>query len=250
MPKTQKHRWIVDAVLFTGFIFSFLLDFTGLPLHQWLGVGVFALMGYHLLEHDTWVTSVTSRFFGKLAARSRLYYLLDAALLVGFAAITFTGLVISTWLNLELDNPDTWLVAHIAASIITLLVTIAKLALHWRWIALVAKNIFSGQPVMPQRPAGGAVVGRREFLGMMGVVGISSAIALASSIHALPASTEPELNTADAENSTTGSSSKDTASLSSSGCSVRCQKRCSYPGHCRKYVDSNHNGRCDLGECA
>jgi hypothetical protein len=30
---------------------------------------------------------------------------------------------------------------------------------------------------------------------------------------------------------------------------VRCDRRCSYPGHCRKYTDSNGNGRCDLGEC-
>jgi hypothetical protein len=32
-------------------------------------------------------------------------------------------------------------------------------------------------------------------------------------------------------------------------CTVRCSRGCSYPGHCRRYVDSNSNNRCDLGEC-
>jgi hypothetical protein len=70
--------------------------------------------------------------------------LLDAALLVGFAAITFTGLVISTWLNLRLANPDTWLVAHIARldqhAAGYHCETGPALALD----RLVAKNIFSG----------------------------------------------------------------------------------------------------------
>lgn len=32
-------------------------------------------------------------------------------------------------------------------------------------------------------------------------------------------------------------------------CTVRCPRGCAYPGHCRKYVDENNNGYCDLGEC-
>jgi hypothetical protein len=39
------------------------------------------------------------------------------------------------------------------------------------------------------------------------------------------------------------------SSALSSGCVVRCERGCSYPGHCRRYTDSNQNGRCDLGEC-
>lgn len=32
-------------------------------------------------------------------------------------------------------------------------------------------------------------------------------------------------------------------------CSVRCNRKCSYPGRCRLYADANGNGLCDLGEC-
>jgi hypothetical protein len=34
-----------------------------------------------------------------------------------------------------------------------------------------------------------------------------------------------------------------------SACSIRCPRGCSFPGRCRRYVDSNANNRCDLGEC-
>jgi hypothetical protein len=32
-------------------------------------------------------------------------------------------------------------------------------------------------------------------------------------------------------------------------CVVRCGRRCSYPGHCRRDVDTDGNWRCDPGEC-
>jgi hypothetical protein len=32
-------------------------------------------------------------------------------------------------------------------------------------------------------------------------------------------------------------------------CVARCPNRCSYPGRCRRYVDTNRNKLCDLGEC-
>lgn len=32
-------------------------------------------------------------------------------------------------------------------------------------------------------------------------------------------------------------------------CTVQCPRSCAYPGQCRKYIDSNGNGLCDLGEC-
>jgi hypothetical protein len=261
MHSSQKTRWVVDAALFTSFLLAFFLDLTGLSLHQWIGLSAAAVAAYHLIAHDAWVDSTASRFFGKLAARSRLYFLIDAALLAGFATITITGLVISSWFNLQLASYDAWRFVHIAASIVTLLVTVAKLALHWRWIVTVTRNIFTGQKALPQRPViGPALLGRREFGRLMGVIGISSLIALASSLHNLRTegnaeSTAADVNSASinqnsAKAAASASGSTTSSSAASTTCAVRCRRRCAYPGHCRKYVDSNSSGRCDLGECA
>lgn len=40
-----------------------------------------------------------------------------------------------------------------------------------------------------------------------------------------------------------------TPSNSPSSCIIRCERACTYPGHCRRYLDQNGNGRCDNGEC-
>ena len=39
------------------------------------------------------------------------------------------------------------------------------------------------------------------------------------------------------------------ASQTTTNCSVRCGKGCSFPGRCRRYSDANGNEKCDLGEC-
>jgi ABC-type Fe3+ transport system permease subunit len=53
MQSTQKSRWLVNAALFAGFILAFLLNLTGLAVHQWLGLAVFAAAIYHLFDHDS-----------------------------------------------------------------------------------------------------------------------------------------------------------------------------------------------------
>ena len=293
MKNKQKTRWWVDAVLFTGFILTFFLDLTGLELHQWIGVFVAALAVYHLLTHWDWVSAVTQRFFGKTSDRARQYYALDATLMLGVTAIAATGLVISTWLNLTLANYTAWLNVHIVASIATLLALAVKLALHNRWIVSTARGALARQPASlarrataPAREGAPAVaaprqttprltaprlsaprpVSRREFLGVMGVAGLASLLALFRGAEGLMAlsggnaqgasSNAAQIGSGAASTSSQGSTSQSSSdSLSGSStangvCSVSCNRRCAYPGHCRRYTDSNDNGYCDLGECA
>ena len=253
-----------------------MLDLTGLEVHQWLGVSAGALAAYHLATHWTWVTAVTQRFFAGTPGRSRLYYVLDALIMGGFVTIAVTGLVISSWLNLKLGSYDGWLTVHIWASVAALAALVAKIGLHWRWVVSVGSAaaaeltaaLVSPAPAMRPLPvtaavapapgsrAAGKPVGRREFFRMMAVVGATSLLAMSRAADnlLLPASAEASAATtgtvAAARSSTTTSGRSTTgATTSTSQCTVRCSKRCSYPGRCRKYVDSNGNGRCDLGEC-
>ncbi len=254
----QKHNWLIDAALFGGFLGSLWLDLTGVAAHQWLGLGIGALAAYHLVRHWPWVAAVTVRFFGRISAQSRTFYVVDAGLAAGFAAIIVTGLVISTWLDLALASYAAWRVAHVVASVGTLALVVAKIGLHWRWIVGVARrNVFRtpapapAAQAAPLRPAPAAVpVGRRDFVRLMAGV---SAVALLAGTNALAGSLGAQAETS---NQTTGQTAtlaatqgSATTAATSTSCRVRCNRRCAYPGHCRRYVDSNRNGRCDLGEC-
>jgi hypothetical protein len=271
MNTKQTTRWWVDAILFTGFMITFFIDFTGLELHQWIGVLAGTLAVYHLLSHWDWVSAVTQRFFGKTSGQARRYYVVDAVIMIGLAVIVATGLIISTWFNLSLTHYSTWLAVHIIASIFTLLALVLKLTWHARWIASAARGAFavrarpSARPVAVPARANVRPVSRREFLEVMGVAGAASLLALiqgadglrglfeseaqAASPSASQTSSEVVSTSAQASDSQTGSDSSSASASSSSTCSVRCNHRCSYPGHCRRYADSNNNGYCDMGEC-
>ena len=143
----QRTNWIIDAVLLCGFLMSFYLDLTGLPLHQWLGIGVGLLATYHLATHWPWVRAVGRRLLGRTTNKTRLYFLVDASLMVGFILILATGLVISTWLSLPLQNYFSWRNAHVASSIATLIIAVCKVAIHWRWIATTAQRHVLAAPL-------------------------------------------------------------------------------------------------------
>jgi hypothetical protein len=274
----QTSRWKVDAALFSVFIAAFFLDATGLEVHQTLGIVAGAFAIYHLVTHWDWVSAITARFFQGASNRSRLYYMLDAVILLGFFTIIGFGLVISSWLDLDLANFGAWRAIHITAAALTLLATLLKVGLHWRWIVSVGKKVFSAPagttgaapatglavpasgPKLTNRPAT-----RREFLQLMGVTGIASALALTQTtgafkfLEAEEATSQVKTVTSatSTESASTASSSTDSASTTSASTvsdSVQscrgCRHKCSYPGECHDYRDTNGNGLCDNGECA
>jgi hypothetical protein len=286
----QLSKWIVDAGLLIGFLVAFFLDLTGVDGHQWLGIALAGLAGYHLITHWNWVKAVTAKLFGRISGQARLYYWIDAGLLVGFGMITITGLVISTWLDLPLDNYAAWKDVHVFSSVTTLLLTVVKIGLHWRWIVNVARQAFQkSKPVTlwpnSYQPAP-AMLNRRHFLSLMGIVGLASWAAIHNVVseedgvkaetlaeeedypEAISTATSAPLqNKVSATQVPTQSAAKATAAPATASkstpvaptraattaamtnCKVRCNKRCAYPGRCRRYVDTNNNKKCDLGEC-
>lgn len=257
-------QWLTGAALFGGFFFSLWLDLTGVVLHQWLGVAVGALAIYHLAAHWRWVKAVSQRFFGRTSRQARTFFVVDAGLAAGFAAIIATGLAISTWLDLAQASYPVWLTVHIVASLATLALVVLKIGLHWRWIVTTAHRRLLPAPARPalaakaQPVTATAQAGRRDFLRLMAGVG---AVALLGGVHAVSALSEErtasaaapdasiQATTASTATRSTRRSADGSASSASSTCQVQCNRRCSYPGHCRRYTDSNGNGRCDLGEC-
>jgi hypothetical protein len=268
---TQQSKWYIDLALFTAFIAAFFVDLTGLALHQWLGIGVLAISIYHLITHWKWVKSVTRQFFSQAARRPKLYYLIDAAIMLGMLAIIGTGIVISSWLNLTTITFTAWKTIHVAASATTLVLTVAKIGLHWRWIVTAARK---APTLTAPKPAVAAhSYTRRQFVGLMGLVSIASIACLSNAVKSLPFG---ESAAADDSSNTVSGSTPDTSAVSSttnsavtapsdaspivsdvsaqaqpsSVCIINCNRNCPFPGRCHRYVDTNGNNRCDNSECA
>ena len=187
-----KTNWILDSILLFIFLILFFLDWTGVALHQWLGMLIAVLITIHSLLHLDWIECAFSRFFSKSAGKVKVYALLDTLLLFGFLLILESGLVISTWLNLTWIDYSSWWVIHIFSAIFTLSLTVIKLALHRNWIITATQKFFSKRKVAV--PAGASpqslAVSRRQFLGGMALVSLASALAI---YNVLPKETGIEL---------------------------------------------------------
>ncbi len=236
--KSHQLNGLIDGVLLAGFVLACFLNLTGQEAHQWLGMATGAIALYHLWRHQAWVRAAGRRWLSGLANRARIYALIDLGLFVGLAAIISTGIVISSWLNLPLSNYAAWRAWHLGLTLATLGLLAAKLGLHWRWIANTVRL-----PV--RRPAPAEALGRRDFLKVIGgvsAVTLMVALGVVGNQVAGAASSSSQPQTAAA--AVASSSSQPAAA-----CQVQCNRRCSYPGHCRRYVDANQNGRCEWGEC-
>jgi hypothetical protein len=275
MNAKNRLKWLVNGVLFIGFLFTYFLDLTGLVLHQWLGLIVGAVTLLHLLNHWQWVMAVTQRFFNSSTKISRLNYLLDAFLAGGIAFIIASGLVISTWFGVNGSLFEVWRYLHVLISIGSLIILLVKLILHWKCISGTARQLFHRKPaaqaqlVTSLQCEDAKIISRREALRTVGAISLAGAFVLVKAITSLkipelegnqleeqtdsrirsaedyPVSVASEQNA----QSTPIATSVPSTNQTTSDCTVRCPNGCSYPGRCRRYSDGNKNGRCDLGEC-
>ena len=180
--QTNKINWWIDAILFLGFILAFWLDLTGLSIHQWGGLFICVLALYHLLRHWKWVLNVLQRFFVPKLGGQRIRFVLDFLLLCGLEFILLTGLLISTWLELPLENYLLVRDVHVISSISTLIVLMVKIALHINWITSTTHKIFRVKETTPVDPVLETLtpeqLERRQVLRLMGTVGAASFAAI------------------------------------------------------------------------
>ncbi len=117
---------------------------------------------------------------------------------------------------------------------------------------LAVSNVFSeGQATVGESTMGmKTVVMDNDTGSSLQTLNVAPTTAVETAAPAITITTEdgPEL-AATSTPLTLAQNEANTSSLASV-CVVRCNRRCSYPGHCRRYIDLNGNGKCDQGECS
>lgn len=161
-----KQNLFVDLLIVTGFLFTSQPHFTGMAIHEWLGLGLGVGFLTHVLLHWRWVYESSRRFFGKLAHQSRINYILNLALLVAFTLIIFSGIMISEevlpLLGLQGAHGGVWKWLHTTSVDLVVWLVGLHIALHWKWIVSAAKKyLFGWVPKLPRRQ--GVIVKRSEM---------------------------------------------------------------------------------------
>ena len=138
-----RDRTRINLLLDLGLALFFAVEmedhFTGLALHELLGVLFAAVLVVHVVLHWDWVVSITRTFFQKLIHESRLNYVLNVVLLLDVVVVSVTGIAVSETLGLHFGLSGAtltdWQTVHAFSSHLCLVLTALHVALHWRWIA-------------------------------------------------------------------------------------------------------------------
>ena len=138
-----RPRLIVDILLAIGFLVLMSPVLTGLPIHEWLGLGVLAIVLVHLLAQWDWTHASTRRFVSQLSSRLRLTYVLNWVLFVSLCVVMLSGVMISEVAlpalgvgSLRTPGPaaGAWRLAHTLSANALIGLAGIHLGLNWRWV--------------------------------------------------------------------------------------------------------------------
>lgn len=140
----NKTNFVIDSVIFLGFLAASIPALTGLALHEWLSLALAGTLLVHLVVHADWAWSVLSRFFKKLWHSSRLNFVVNLVLLVAYVGVMLSGVLISrellNVLGIQLNESRTWEQIHRLTADAAVWLTALHFALHWRWILNACKH--------------------------------------------------------------------------------------------------------------
>ena len=147
LNKTRLNVYL-DLLLTIVFVVEMEEHFSGLPLHELLGLLFAVAFGLHILLHWDWIVSLTRTFFRNLLHESRFNYVLNVLLFVDMIVITVSGILISRTLGLNIalsqDIEQTLHVLHMAGSDLVLIIVALHVAMHWKWIKTNASKYLFG----------------------------------------------------------------------------------------------------------
>jgi cytochrome b len=151
-PDRNKTNMIVDSAIFLAFLVAMAPHFSGMAVHEWLGIAFGAAITTHLLLHWQWIVEITKRFFGKAQWSARINYMLNILLFIDITLIIFSGLMISEvalpLVGIQLAQSGSWRGIHGTAANLFLVLVGLHVALHWHWIV----NMFKRFVLTPRTP--------------------------------------------------------------------------------------------------
>jgi hypothetical protein len=142
--RTRVDFWL-DLGLLVAFLLDYSFQFTGLSIHEWIGLGFGLALLVHLTLHWEWVLRITRRLFGRLPGRDRLRWLVDLLLLGTMTLCVASGVLISRSalpaLGIEPAAGAFWTGLHSSSADLTVAFVGVHVALSWRWVLVVGRRI-------------------------------------------------------------------------------------------------------------
>ena len=144
VPKTL---FVLDGLMMMLFLIVMLPHTTGIPLHEWISFVFLVPFVLHLLFHWDWLVRMPPRFFAALRGEARFNVVWDLLLYLLMTFAIISGILASesalVAMGLDFDPDPFWTDVHHQYSNFLFPLVGVHLAMHWRWIINVAKQMFA-----------------------------------------------------------------------------------------------------------
>jgi hypothetical protein len=144
-----KTTFWLDVALLVSVCALEAVPFTGLVLHEWLGLALAGMIFAHLLFSWAWIASTGRRLFVGKSARARVNYLLNMSLFAIMTALIFSGILISQKAIPVLAGMKTapvmdwrWDTIHNQLSSYAVILGGLHLAINWDWALAAGEKLF------------------------------------------------------------------------------------------------------------
>ena len=148
LARTRLDFWL-DALLLVAYTLAYSLGFTGLATHEWLGIGLGAVLLIHITLHWDWVIRTTRKLL-RPGGRERFIWLVNLLLLLSMTLCIASGILISEvalpQLGIVPPASSFWRQMHDTTATVTLILVPIHAALRWRWIVSVARRLAGWRP--------------------------------------------------------------------------------------------------------
>jgi hypothetical protein len=144
-----KITFWLDVTLLASVCALQTVSFTGLVLHEWLGLAMVGMVLAHLLLSWSWIASQSRRLFAVQSVRARINYLLNLSLFGSVTAVIFSGVLISqkaipilAGTKAAPDMDWRWEILHHHFSSAVIILAGFHLATNWDWALAAGEKIF------------------------------------------------------------------------------------------------------------
>jgi len=140
-----RRRLLLDILMLGAFLAAGFPFATGIGVHEWLSLTLFAAALVHVLLNWDWVERVSDRLLERARTVSALDFAVDAVLFISFVTVSVSGLLISQVVllifGIQASSNEVWSTVHSVSAALTMASLGVHFALHWRWMSGVVKRI-------------------------------------------------------------------------------------------------------------
>lgn len=145
-----RGKLALDVGLFAAYLMASDTALTGIPIHEWLSLGIAVAIALHVALNWDWTVGVLSRFARRLLSLSRFNLIVDVVLFVMFVSVMVSGLLVSKVVmpvvGIEVPFGPMWRILHSLTAMFTLPVLGVHVGLHGRWFVTAFGQLLAGAP--------------------------------------------------------------------------------------------------------